>query len=182
MFNTNKYWFNTQTLHLTKNYCSKICTTARKAVPLFANGYSSVKTQRNLILEQKEKDFLSAYDETLRKYQRMGVPIDTRNLCKIVAKQAAPCFYVSLEQALFQYGLYKNGKSNICSEVRRQMYAEIFSRVEKLIELSCGIMPRYTAMEIVLAQEAPCYYLNDVSSWRFYYKACENKRKKSKAV
>jgi hypothetical protein len=112
----------------------------------------------------------------------LGVPIDTRNLCKIVAKQAAPCFYVSLEQALFQYGLYKNGKSNICSEVRRQMYAEIFTRVEKLIELSCGIMPRYTAMEIVLAQEAPCYYLNDVSSWRFYYKACKNKRMKSKAV
>jgi hypothetical protein len=143
---------------------------------------SSVKTQRNLILEQKEKDFLSAYNETLSKYQRQGVSIDTCSLCKIVAKQAAPRFYVSPEQALLQYGLYKNGKSNICSEVRRQMYAEIFARVEKLIEISCGIMPRYIAMETVLAQEAPCFYLNEGSSWQFYYKACRNKRMKSKAV
>ena len=143
---------------------------------------SSVKTQRNLILEQKERDFLSAYYETLTEYQRHGVPIDTKSLCRIVANKAAPCFYVSIEQALFQYGLYKNGKSNICNEVRRSMYAEIFARVEKLIKLSNGIMPRYAAMEIVLAQEAPCYYLNDDSSWRFYYKACKNKRKKHKSV
>lgn len=155
--------------------CTKSSTFIRKRI-------SSVKTQRNLILEQKEKDFLSAYDETLRKYQRLGVPIDTRNLCKVVANQVAPCFYVSLEQALFQYGLYKNGKSNICNEVRRSMYAEIFTRVEKLIEMSCGIMPRYTAMEIVLAQEAPCFYLNDTSAWLFYYNALKHKRMKSKAV
>ena len=141
----------------------------------------SVKTQRNLILEQKEKDFLHAFDETLKSYQRLGIPIDNRSLCRIVAKQAAPCFYVSLEQALFQYGLYKNGRSNICNELRRRMYAEIFVRVDKLIELSNGIMPRYTAMEIVLSQEAPCFYLNDTSAWLFYYNACRHKRKKGKA-
>jgi hypothetical protein len=143
---------------------------------------SSVKTQRNLILEQKERDFLSVFYETLSEYQRLGVPIDTKSLCRIVAKQAAPCFYVSLEQALFQYGLYKNGKSNICSEIKRRMYAEIFARVEKLIEMSNGIMPRYAAMEIVLAQQAPCFYLNDTSAWLFYYNACRHKRQKTKAV
>lgn len=143
---------------------------------------SSVKTQRNLILEQKERDFLSVFYETLSEYQRLGVPIDTKSLCRIVAKQAAPCFYVSLEQALFQYGLYKNGKSNIYSEIKRRMYAEIFARVEKLIEMSNGIMPRYAAMEIVLAQQAPCFYLNDTSAWLFYYNACRHKRQKTKAV
>lgn len=143
---------------------------------------SSVKTQRNLILEQKEKDFLSVFYETLREYQRLDVPIDTRTLCRIVAKKAAPCFYVSLEQALLQYGLYKNGKSNICSETKRRMYAEIFVRVEKLIELSNGIMPRYSAMEIVLAQQAPCFYLNDTSAYLFYYNALRHKRKKTKTA
>lgn len=143
---------------------------------------SSVKTQRNLILEQKERDFLSAFYKALDEYQRLGVLIDTKSLCRIVAKKAAPCFYVSSEQALLQYGLYKNGKSNICSETKRRMYAEIFARVEKLIELSNGIMPRYAAMEIVLAQEAPCFYLNDTSAWLFYYNACKHKRNKTKTA
>jgi hypothetical protein len=62
------------------------------------------------------------------------------------------------------------------------MYAEIFARVEKLIELSNGIMPRYAAMEIVLAQKAPCFYLNDTSAWLFYYNACKHKRNKTKTA
>jgi hypothetical protein len=60
------------------------------------------------------------------------------------------------------------------------MYAEIFARVEKLIELSNGIMPRYAAMEIVLSQQAPCFYLNDTSAWLFYYNALKHKRQKPK--
>lgn len=155
--------------------CKEYSTFKRKRI-------SPVKTQRNLILEQKERDFLSVFYETLNEYQRLGVPIDTKSLCRIVAKQAAPCFYVSLEQALLQYGLYKNGKSNICSEMKRSMYAEIFARVEKLIKMSNGIMPRYAAMEIVLAQKAPCFYLNDTSAWLFYYNACKHKRQKRKKI
>ena len=99
-----------------------------------------------------------------------------------MAKQAAPRFYVSLEQALRQYGLYKNGKSQINDVIKRQMYAEIFARVDKIISLSRGIMPRYAAMEIVLEQEAPSFYLNDTSAVLFYYNACRHKRKKGKAV
>lgn len=97
-----------------------------------------------------------------------------------MANQAAPRFYVSLEQALIQYGLYKNGKSNICSVVRRQMYAEIFARVDSVIQLSRGIMPYYAAMEIVLEQQAPSFYLNDTSAVIFYYNACKHKRSKHK--
>lgn len=61
------------------------------------------------------------------------------------------------------------------------MYAEIFARVEKIIEVSRGFMPRYAAMEIVLSQEAPSFYLNDTSAVLFYYNALKKKRANAKS-
>lgn len=62
------------------------------------------------------------------------------------------------------------------------MFAEIFTRFEYIMNLSGGTMYQYTAMEIVLNQEAPCFYLNDTSAVLFYYKARKNKRNKARKI
>jgi hypothetical protein len=97
----------------------------------------------------------------------------------MVANSAAPCFYVTQEQALKQYRRYKYGHSNIKNDVRRQMFAEIFVRFENLMKQAN--MYQYAAMDIVLNQPAPSFYFTDLSAIRFYYNAMEKKREKIKA-
>lgn len=98
----------------------------------------------------------------------------------MVANTVAPCFYVGLDQALKQYRLYKYGHSNIKNDIRRQMFAEIFVRFESLMRETNGSMYQYTAMELVLAQPAPSFYMGDTYALQFYYNAMEKKKLKAK--
>lgn len=123
---------------------------------------------------------MRAFDAVVKYFRDNNITFKTTDICKVVAKTPAPCFYVSTEQALFQYWLYKNGKSDIRNEVRRKMYAEIFVRFEDLMKRSGGSMYLYAAMEVILSQTAPCFYLNDSSAISFYYRAMEKKKEKSK--
>jgi hypothetical protein len=161
-------------------YYKNICIIRKKAVPLFENLVSPVKTERSLILERKERDFLNSFDAVVRELRSQNVVFKTTDICKIVAKVSAPCFYVSLETALNQYWLYKRGKSNIRDEERRKMFAEIFVRYENLMEQSAGSIYQYAAMELVLSQPAPSYYLADGSAVVFYYTARKKKRMKNR--
>lgn len=139
-----------------------------------------VKSEKNLILEKREADFLRIFDTMVKSYRERNILFKTTDICKDVAKQPAPCFYVTTEQALHQYRLYRKGQSNIKSIERRKMFAEIFTRFEYIMNMSQGSLYQYAAMDIVLSQEAPCFYLNDTSAVLFYYKARRNKRNKIK--
>lgn len=97
-----------------------------------------------------------------------------------MAKIPAPCFYVSLETAFYQYRLYKQGKSNIRDEERRKMFAEIFVRFENLMSQTAGSMYMYAAMDEVLRQPAPSFYLTDGSAIVFYYNARKKRKLKAK--
>jgi hypothetical protein len=161
------------------NICyENICIIRRKAVPLFPNLVSPVKTERSYILERKERDFLDSFDAVVKELRSQDVVFKTTDICKLVAKMSAPCFYVSLETAIGQYQLYKRGKSNIRDEERRKMFAEIFVRFENLMKQASGSMYQYAAMELVLSQPAPSYYLADGSAIVFYYNARKKKRLK----
>lgn len=142
---------------------------------------SPVKTEKDYLIERKERDFLKAFDAVAKQYQVHGMTFKTVDICRMVANTAAPCFYVSLEQALLQYRLYRQGKSNIQNLVRRQMFAEIFVRFENLMKESNGGLFMCDAMNTVLEQPAPCFYLNDTSSVLFYYKARRKKRNRLRA-
>lgn len=120
-----------------------------------------------------------AFDNVVSQLRDNNIVFKTTDVCKMVANTAAPCFYVSLEQALLQYRLYKQGKSNIRSDVRRQMFAVIFMRFESLMKSANGGLYKYAAMSSVLEQPAPSFYLTDTSSVLFYYNARKKKRKKA---
>jgi hypothetical protein len=60
------------------------------------------------------------------------------------------------------------------------MFAEIFVRYENLMEQSAGSIYQYAAMELVLSQPAPSYYLADGSAVVFYYTARKKKRMKNR--
>lgn len=137
-------------------------------------------TDKSILLERREEDFLAAYDKVVKTLNPTNIIINTTEICKIVAHNPAPCFYVSLEQALYQYRLYKQGRSNIKWIEKRKMYAEIFTRFEYLMELSGGKAYQYTVMEAVLNQEAPSFYLTDESAVYFYYNAMRKKKQKAK--
>jgi hypothetical protein len=130
-------------------------------------------------LEHRQKDFLAVYDKSVKELVSLNIAFRTKDVCKLVAQSKAPRFYVSLEEALYQYRLYVRGKSDIRCIERRKMYAEIFSRYEQLMIASGGVAYQYDIMSAVLMQPAPSFYLSDSSAISFYYKAMKEKRKKS---
>lgn len=162
------------------NNCTIIRSFGKFFVPLQLKNKSFAVTEKDLILEQREKDFLKVFDETSKTLAANHIVFKTVDICRMVANSTAPRFYVSLEQALYQYRLYRKGKSYIRCEERRKMYAEIFTRYEKLMELSGGSAYQYNIMDIVLSQEAPSFYMSNQYAPLFYYKAMNKKRKKTK--
>lgn len=118
------------------------------------------------------------YDESIRYLNSLNIVFNASDVCKIVAQKPAPKFYVSLEEALYQYRLYTKGKSNIRRVERRKMYAEIFYKYEELMRQSQGKAHQYSIMSAVLEQPAASFYLADPVS--FYYRALRKKLKKGK--
>ena len=139
-----------------------------------------MNTERNYIQEMRERDFLNKFDKVIKQMIDANITYKTTKVCIMVSRQPAPCFYVSLEQALYQYRLFKHGKSHIKNEERRKMYAEIFARFENLMDMAGGEAYQYQIMDIVLQQEAPSFYLNEASALQFYYNAVKNKRIKAR--
>jgi hypothetical protein len=61
------------------------------------------------------------------------------------------------------------------------MFAEIFVRFENIMrEANCS-MYQYAAMELVLSQPAPSFYMGDTYAVQFYYNAMEKKKLKAKS-
>lgn len=170
LFNSKSDNFNYNNLHIS-NHSS---TFTRKPE-------SPVKSERSYILERKEKDFLNSFDAIVKELRSNNIVLKTTDICKLAAKTTAPSFYVSLETALHQYRQYKFGRSNIYDEQRRKMFAEIFVRFENLMKEAAGSMYQYTAMEIVLSQPAPSYYMTDETAVYFYYTARRKRRKRAQA-
>lgn len=156
-------------------YC--VC---RIFVVLLSRNRNYMITERNLIQERKETDFLKEFDNVVKQLRSADIEYKTNKVCSLVAQRPAPCFYVSIEQALYQYRLYKQGISNIRNSVRRRMYAEIFARFENILETTPTHKFQYEIMEMVLKQPAPCFYLDDYSALQFYYNAIKKRRKQRK--
>ena len=79
-----------------------------------------------------------------------------------------------------EYNLYKSGLSCIRNKTRRQMYAEIFARYEKITKVlaeSGQTLNKRTIMAKVLQQSAPSFYYSDDSAWKIYYYIMAKKRK-----
>ena len=110
-----------------------------------------------------------------------GFTFKTTELCKLAATQSAPRFYVSAKVALHQYNQYKAGKSILQRVEKRKMYAEIFSRFEKILQISGSNICKSSIREMVGTQEAPSFYLTPTSAVSIYYKAMNKKRKKARA-
>jgi hypothetical protein len=100
------------------------------------------------------------------------------DVCQLVANSHAPRFYITTEKALEQYRSYVHGKSCVCNEEKRKMYAEIFSKFEYLMSFTKGDYTMYDIMEIVLAQPASSFYIKDPVS--YYYRAMRWKRYKAR--
>lgn len=142
--------------------------------------YSSVATKGNDLSVQKLQDFVQKVDEAQRLFREQGLNYSITSICKMVAAMPAPRFYIYPEKALSQYSLYRNGKSDIRSDSRRRMYAEIFARYENMVRIAIETGQRVCKKDImrrVLEQEAPCFYYDGCASWRMYYRFLKRKRK-----
>ena len=128
----------------------------------------------------KEKDFLEAYDKMLRTIKRPLV-MKTSDICKRVAENPAPRFYVSVDEALRQYRIFKRtGTLAFPRQSTRRMYAEIFRRYEEALEKYGSCSFKFSIMSQVIQSQAPCFYLEPCTAFKFYYRAMYHKRKRSK--
>ena len=121
-------------------------------------------------------DFLSAFDAVFRKAASNGLALKMTELCRLAANEPSPRFYVSTKTALCRYKRYKEGRCVIHNTEMRKMYAEIFTRYEKLMEICGGSVFSSVLMERVLQESAPSFYLTPKSAVQFYYTAMAHKR------
>lgn len=100
----------------------------------------------------------------------------------MVAMMPAPRFYVDVVTAIQQYNRYKNGCSCIHGTERKKMYAEIFCRFERKMELLKATGQRnmkIKTMESILTQEAPSFYCEGDYAAKMYYRIqLERRRRK----
>lgn len=140
----------------------------------------SVAKKGNELSSRKFKDFIAKFDEVQRSFRQQGLNYNIAAICKMVASLPAPRFYINSFEALKQYSLFKRGMSNIHSESRRRMYAEIFARFDNLTQVIKATGQKVSKSEImkrVLSQEAPCFYYSDDSALKMYYRMMQRKRK-----
>ena len=98
----------------------------------------------------------------------------------MVAVMPAPRFYVNADEAMQQYYYYKKGRSCIRGIERRKMYAEIFIRFERKMELLKATGQRaikIDTMESILTQEAPSFYYSSKSAAVVFYRTQLEKRR-----
>jgi hypothetical protein len=79
-----------------------------------------------------------------------------------------------------EYNLYEKGLSCVRNKTKRQMYAEIFARYEKIAGAMAStgqIVNKRDIMARVLKQPAPSFYYSDNSAWKSYYYIMSKKRK-----
>ena len=128
-------------------------------------------------MTQKEKDFLEAYNKCMKNIKR-PVVMKVHEICRLVALSPAPRFYVSVEEALRQYRRYKRtGQIDFPRQSTRKMYMEIFRRYEEALEKCGASCFKFSIMNDILESQAPCFYMETSSAFKFYYRAMSHKRK-----
>lgn len=142
-----------------------------------------VKSEARILAAQKEADFLAKVDEL----QRMAIAHDlvykTTDICKMAAREPAKRFYIDAKTALEQYCKYRKGESMIQKNECRKMYAEIFSRFERIMTIkrvSGQKIVMHELMEEVLESEAPCFYYEEGSAVKMYYRFMSRKRERDR--
>ena len=141
----------------------------------------SVAKKGNDLSNQKLLDFASKVDEAQKYCRQQGLNYNLAAICKVVASQPAPRFYINHFEACKQYRLYRQGRSNIHTDSRRRMYAEIFSRYEHLDAVARASGQRVIMEDLmrrVLEQEAPSFYYEENSALKTYYSVIQRKRTK----
>lgn len=155
-------------------YLVYICSENRKT-------QHSVASKGKQLLLQKSIDFAKKIDEVHRAMLGEGLNYKMADICKMAAAMPAPRFYVDAITALRQYNKYRNGISSIHNDSKRKMYAEIFARYEKQMDLlrSTGqCAPKVDTMDKIVKQEAPSFYYEDGSAVIVYYRIMEKKRRR----
>lgn len=133
----------------------------------------SVVARRGELYIQKQKDFARKFAEADRCLRAQGLNYNITTICRMVAAQPAPRFYVDVDAALHQYRDYKNGRSHIREKERRKMYAEIFSRFERkmnALRATGQVAVQTEVMKSILEQEAPSFYYEGNSAAKVYYR------------
>lgn len=103
------------------------------------------------------EDFYKAYKNVLASISY----INLRDVIRQVINSPAPKFYVSLERALSVMQKIKKGEDiSYMSESRKEMYAEIYNRVQTFL----NDHPSSTikdALQKILSSPAPKFYINE---------------------
>lgn len=108
-----------------------------------------------------------------------GISLPQGDICKMVAASPAPRFYIEPRKAVEHYKKYRDGVSKIRHPMKRKMYAEIFARYEAIMSQISKNNRHYfriIVFEQVLKQPAPCFYLEENSAVKYYYKILYEKR------
>ena len=112
---------------------------------------------------------------------QQGLSYKIEDVCRFAASMPAPRFYVSPAVALNKYRHYLNGHCSIRYTSKRKMFAEIFMRYERLVNIAIASRQRIRKtelMERVLSQQAPSFYYEDKSMPAIYYYGLKQRKKR----
>lgn len=125
---------------------------------------------------ERNQALLKAYHEHIINCNK----IQLEKLWLTLANQKAPRFFVSEERAAIVVSkLLKGENIEYMVTTRRDMFMEIYSRVQKLLKEKPNL-PLLHCCRMVVYQNAPSFYMTPLSIRQTIYKAKRNKFKKRK--
>lgn len=115
-------------------------------------------------------DLYAEYMQIRREAERNGSPISHQEICTRISRKPAPRFYVTPSTVLrCIVKPLESGKPITAKGLRANMHREIWKRYQELHHLS-----REQAIQTIITQPAPSYYLGIRQIGKLIYDAVKN--------
>ncbi len=126
-------------------------------------------------IEQRNADFMESYNRVLKRYGRYAPFVKKSTLIAEALQEPAKRFYVTHDQCVIIIRqMIKGKKTYIKSPQKIEMYNEILRRVKKELSLrpTRGL---YGAIDYVLSNPAPKFYMTKGTAWMLFNKIIKQK-------
>lgn len=138
-----------------------------------------MNTEKDYITLARDNDFLNAYLEAVKANYYAGKR--TSEICEMVANSSAPRYYVSAEEALHQYNVFKKtGFVEVKQESSVRMYLELFKKFEDVLSSARGEMTKIDAMTYAINTPASCFFLKPSFARVYIYRVMRRRRNRRK--
>jgi hypothetical protein len=133
----------------------------------------------NYYSEEKFQDFLSVYWKLAKEFGN-DMNLKRIDIVRMAVNSPAKKFYVSEEQATKTVSDMLKGKNLISRPAKKEMYAEIMRRYDK-IKAGNETLTTFDIVSVIVNQSAPKFYVDDECAYYTINNYYLNRKKKSKA-